>query len=107
MSEQQPATTTTEDVRIRRAPRYGRFLVIGGALGAVVTIALTLAFPADENVGYGALLGYFLLFGVPAGLLLGALVALALDAASRRRSGTAHAEHTVVEAPPVEGELLD
>ena len=63
--------------------------------------------PADENVGYAALYGYFLLFGLPAGVALGAVVAIVLDAVSRRRARQAIAELTVVEAPPIEGELLD
>lgn len=107
MSDIQPEVTTTEEVRVRRAPRYARFIILGGALGAVVTIALTLAFEPDPQVGYAALVGYFLLFGIPAGVLLGCLVALILDAASRRRARSATAEHTVTEAAPVEGELLD
>lgn len=107
MSENQPQVTSTDEVRIRRAPRFGRFIVLGGALGAITTLALTLAFEPDPQVGYGPLLGYFLLFGIPAGVLLGCLVALALDAASRRRARTGSAEHTVVESAPVEGELLD
>ena len=107
MSDNQPEVTSTEQVRIRRAPRYARFIILGGALGAIVTIALTLAFEPDPQVGYPALLGYFLLFGIPAGVLLGSLVALVLDAASRRRARTGEAQHTVVESAPVEGELLD
>lgn len=107
MSDELPETVTEDQVTIRRVPKYPTFIILGGALGVVVTLILTTSQPADPNVGYAALFGYFLLYGVPAGIVLGAVVALVLDLISRRRTRTATAEHTVVEAPPVEGELLD
>jgi hypothetical protein len=90
MSEQQ--------VTIRRAPKIPVFLLLGGALGAIVTLVLTMLQPADPNVGYPALFGYFLLFGLPAGVLLGAVVAIVLDIISRRTARTATAEVARVEA---------
>ena len=76
------------EVSIRRAPKVGVFLVVGAVLGALVTLILTSLFPADPNVGFAASYAYFCLFGVPAGLLLGALVALVLDVISTRRTRT-------------------
>lgn len=93
------------DVRIRRAPKYGPFLIIGGGVGAIVTFILTMSFPVDPNVGFGALFGYFSLFGIPAGVAVGALVALALDRASIRRSRAATVEHETVEPESYEGTL--
>jgi uncharacterized protein involved in exopolysaccharide biosynthesis len=84
-------------VTIRRAPKVPVFLILGGALGAIVTLVLTMLQPADPAVGYPALFGYFLLFGLPAGVALGAVVALVLDWVSQRRARTATAELTVVE----------
>lgn len=107
MSDKLPETVTEDQVTIRRVPKYPIFIILGGALGAIVTLVLTMSQPADPSVGYAALFGYFLLFGVPAGVVVGALVALVLDVVSRRRARTATAEHTVVEGPAVEGELLD
>ena len=106
MSDERPVTVNDAEVSIRRAPRYARFIILGGAIGAIVTLVLTMSQPADPDVGYAALFGYFLLFGVPAGVLLGSLVALLLDVRSRRRARTARAEHTVVDEPPLDGELL-
>lgn len=89
MSEQQ--------VTIRRAPKVPVFLILGGALGSIVTLVLTMLQPADPNVGYAALFGYFLLYGLPAGVLLGALVAIVLDILSRRSVRTVTAEVTRVD----------
>lgn len=76
------------EVSIRRAPRIGVFLVLGGALGALVTLILTSLFPADPSVGFLASFAYFCLYGIPAGVLLGGLVALVLDRISIRRART-------------------
>lgn len=88
-------STTQTDVTIRRAPKYPIFLILGGAIGATVTLVLTMLQPADPNVGYAALFGYFLLYGLPAGVLLGALVALVLDVISRRTAKRGVAEQTM------------
>jgi hypothetical protein len=94
------ASTTRAEVRIRRVPKFGRFLVLGGGLGAVVTFILTASFPSDPHVGFGPLFGYFLIYGVPAGVVLGALIALALDRISNRRGASVIAEHTTVDPLP-------
>lgn len=85
---------STTEVTIRRAPKYPIFLILGGALGAIATLVLTMLQPADPNVGYAALFGYFLLYGLPAGVVLGAFVALVLDFVSRRTAKRAIAEVT-------------
>jgi hypothetical protein len=99
-------STTKTDVTIRRAPKFPVFLILGGALGAIVTLVLTMSQPADPNVGYPTLFGYFLLIGLPAGVVLGALIAIVLDVISKRRAKRVTAELTTVDVP-VEGELLD
>jgi hypothetical protein len=97
MSDTPTETSTATEVTIRRAPKVPVFLILGGALGAIVTLALTMAQPADPKVGYAALYGYFLLYGLPAGVLLGALVAIVLDIISRRTLKRGVAEYVVVE----------
>lgn len=79
-------------VRIRRAPKIGAFLVVGGLVGALVTLVLTAQFPVDPSVGFVPLFAYFSLFGIPAGVLLGALIALAFDRRSRGRVREAGAQ---------------
>ena len=64
------------------------FLCVGGMLGMIAALVSTVAFEVDPLVGVAATFGYLCVYFVPAGLVLGALVALALDARSRRRSHT-------------------
>jgi hypothetical protein len=91
MAKKVAAKASEAEVTIRRAPRISRFLILGGALGAIVTLILTLQFKADPAVGMPALLAYFELFGIPAGIVLGAIVALVLDRIATRRAKTATA----------------
>ena len=105
---QQPAMKTTVEsmgVSIRRAPKYGAFMIVGGGLGAIATFILTMSFPVDPSVGFGALFGYFSLFGIPAGVAVGALVALIADRSSRRRATAGTAEHEISEPEAYEGTL--
>jgi hypothetical protein len=92
-------TPETEQVTVRRAPKFPAFMIVGGGIGALVTYVLTSLFPADPTVGFGALFAYFALFGVTAGVVLGALLALILDRRATRRASTATAERESVEAP--------
>ncbi|HEU4807899.1 MAG TPA: potassium transporter Trk [Homoserinimonas sp.] len=84
---------------IRRAPKLSMFLLVGGALGAAVTFILTAIYPVDPQVGFGPLLGYFMLYGIPAGVVLGAIVGLILDRRSRRRATGVSVEHENVVDP--------
>jgi uncharacterized membrane protein len=93
------ASETTQDVKIRRAPKIGAFLVVGGLIGMLTTLVLTSLFPSDPNVGFVALFAYFCLFGIPAGVVLGALLALILDRVSRRRARDAVAERQTAADP--------
>ena len=92
-----PAPIQTQQATVRRAPKIGVFLLVCAALGALVTLILTSLYPADPNVGFGASYAYFLIYGVPAGVLIGALIGLALDRRSRRRARTVTVEHQRVD----------
>lgn len=98
-----PASDRTT-VTVRRAPKIPAFMVVGGLIGFLATLVATTLFPADPLVGYAALLGYFSLYGVTAGVLLGAIIGVVLDRRSQRQARTVAAERQVVDAAPVEGE---
>jgi hypothetical protein len=93
------ASENLAEVRLRRAPRLPAFLLLGAIVGAIVTLLVTSLSDADPQVGFAASYGYFCLYGVPAGILLGALVGLALDRRSIHRARTVTAELERAEAP--------
>ena len=77
---------SSSEVSIRRAPKIGVFLILGAMVGLIATLILTSLFRPDPAVGFFASFAYFCLYGIPAGVVLGALVALVLDVISTRRS---------------------
>ncbi len=77
----------------------GGSAIIGGAVGAIATLAATSAFEVDPAVGFWALFAYFALFGITAGIVLGCVVAIILDAVSRRRVRTVVVEREQVGDP--------
>lgn len=79
---------TRTEVTIRRAPRFSAFLVVGALVGLIATLGLVSLFPVDPAVGFGATFGFFALYGIPAGALLGAIVAIVLDRRASRRAAT-------------------
>ena len=99
-----------QSARVRRAPRFGAFIGVGVIVGIVVTVALTTSFPADPAVGMTATVAYMSLFGITAGIVLGAVAALIADRVSRRhaqvvtveRGKVVHEEPQPVEQQPVE-----
>ncbi|MFJ3380102.1 hypothetical protein ACIPJ2_06810 [Curtobacterium sp. NPDC090217] len=111
-----PGTVSSSDeVTIRRAPKFGVFIVGGALLGFVVTlIVISLTMNLDrgdqqETQSFGSLVGYFGLWGVAIGGFVGAVVAIVLDRVLSRRAARLTAERVEVELPPetVEGEIED
>ncbi|AXH35040.1 hypothetical protein DVJ78_06095 [Humibacter sp. BT305] len=95
-SERPPASglvETRQAVQVRRAPRYYRFIILGLLLGAVVTLGVTWMFPEQPDFGRWQVAGLLALFVVPVGAAVGALVALLIDAASRRRARLIEVDH--------------
>ncbi|MDH6182519.1 hypothetical protein M2152_002701 [Microbacteriaceae bacterium SG_E_30_P1] len=86
------------DVKVRRAPKFGAFIVVGAGIAFIATLIVTAQFPADPNVGFGALVAYFSLFTIPAGILIAAVIALLVDRRSSRRARTVAAEEETVQS---------
>ena len=93
-------TPSGDKVQIRRAPKIPAFMIVGGGIGAVTSFVLTNLFPVDPAVGFLALFGFFSLFTISAGVVLGAVLALVLDRRSRKRTRTVGVEVERTEAPP-------
>ncbi|GAB2849307.1 potassium transporter Trk [Microbacterium insulae] len=90
-----------ETLRVRRAPKFSVFLLLGGALGLLAAMILTFAFNGTEyaspNTGLvysqGQVFGFLALICVPVGLALAAVVALLLDRRSSSRSRDVFVDH--------------
>lgn len=111
MSDQTPAPEPGErqQLSVRRAPKLGAFMVVGGFLGFLATLIATVSVPSDptSQVGLGTLVAYFSLYGITAGVVVGAIIGIVLDRVSRTRARTMEAVHEVVDPAPIEGELED
>ncbi|QQD76724.1 hypothetical protein I8920_02855 [Curtobacterium sp. YC1] len=107
------AVASPDEVTIRRAPKFGVFIVGGAVLGflaTLVVVSLTMNLPGqDDDTSFGGLVGYFSLWGVTIGAFVGAVVAVVFDRVYARRAARLTAERVEVELPPetVVGELDD
>jgi hypothetical protein len=90
------------EVRIRRAPKFSVFLILGAVLGVIAALVLTVTFPIDPNVGFGPTFGYFAIFGVTAGVFVGAVIAIILDRLLARRAKTVSASVDYLQPAPDE-----
>ncbi|MCS5717037.1 hypothetical protein N1027_02700 [Herbiconiux sp. CPCC 205763] len=91
-SEPGHTTESIGSVSVRRAPRYYRFMAVGFAVGLLVTIILTFGFPEQDDFNRLQVFGFVGVFLVALFVAIGAIVAIALDRASRKRARTVEAE---------------
>ena len=92
-------------MRVRRAPKFSVFMVVGAALGVIVAMILTFGFDGSTeqspNTGLvysqGQVFGFLLLVCIPIGLALAAIVALIFDRRSRRRTREVAVDHESVQ----------
>jgi uncharacterized membrane protein len=92
-------TVTPAEVRVRRSPRYFRFMIAGAVLFAIVALVLTFAFPENPTYDRGSVFGFLLAIGVAVGVAVGAVVALLLDRVTGRRARTVQADRIDVRVP--------
>ena len=100
-----------ESGRVRRAPKFSVFVLVGAALGLLVALILTFAFDGTAQVSpntgvqysQGQVFGFLALICITVGVLLGGLVALAFDRRSRRRTRDIAIDHESVHVDPEPG----
>lgn len=97
MSDTMQEAPEQAQVTIRRAPKIPVFLVLGALVGLLGTLVVTALQPADPTIGFAALFGYFCVYGIPFGIVIGGVIAVLLDWVSTRRAKTVPAERTTVE----------
>lgn len=94
-----------ETVRVRRAPKFSVFLLVGAAVGLVLALILTFTFNGSTEVSpntglvysQGQVFGFLLLVCVPVCLAIAAVVALAFDRRSRRHTRQVVVDHESVQ----------
>jgi hypothetical protein len=99
-----------QSVRVRRTPRYGRFMLLGGAVFGVASFIATYSFPQGSGYDRNTVFGLVLLGSVAVGVGLGALAAIVAAAATKHTERTVVADHIdvhPVERPAVSAQLPD
>jgi uncharacterized membrane protein len=97
--EQLEETVTPAEVRVRRSPRYFRFMITGAVLFAIVALILTFSFPENPTYDRGSVFGFLLAIGLVVGVALGAVVALLIDRTTARRARSVQADRIDVRVP--------
>jgi hypothetical protein len=88
-------------VRVRRSPRIGVFLLIGAVLGALVAIVAVNVTPPDATVPKVQAIGFLILLLAPVGAAVTGLIALGFDRIAERGARIVEAERIVPPAPVV------
>lgn len=87
---------TTQEVVVRRSPKYLTFMVVGIILGLIVALILTVVFPNTSDFTLIQIFGYIAVFTGTIGGALGLIFALIFDRVMGKRTFTATAEHESV-----------
>ncbi len=93
-------TVTEEQVRVRRMPKVGRWMALGGAVFGIAAAVATYSVPYDpDTAGYdrNVVFGFVLLFALAFGVGIGGLAA-AVAERSTRGARVVAAEHIVARA---------
>ena len=94
MSEKE--TVTTEQVTVRRSPKFLAFMIAGIIVGIVAALILTFSLPNDSEFTLTQIFGFMLLITGTLGGTLGLVFALIADRYYSRHVAQATAEHIEV-----------
>ena len=94
MSEKE--TTTTEQVTVRRSPKFLAFMIAGIIVGIIAALVLTFSLPNESEFTLTQIFGFMLLITGTLGGTLGLVFALIVDRYYSRHVAQATAEHIEV-----------
>lgn len=94
--EQETETVTEQKVRVRRSPRYARFMIVGAVFFVLVAFVLTYSLPEGAGYDRNGVFAYMALVAIAVGVTLGAVLALLLDRRATRRAPTVAADRVGV-----------
>jgi hypothetical protein len=83
------AKNKTQELSIRRAPKYLTFIILGAVVGIIAGFILNAV--SEQSTG-APILGYLVVFCSGLGVGLGVIVALVLDRVLRRKTKVVKAE---------------
>lgn len=83
-------TLKTEQVKIRRSPKYVPFLITGGVIGAIIGTVLGLSIPAEQKTAE-PIITYLIAFIGGIGVVAGIVAALVVDRIGVARAKTIEA----------------
>ena len=88
-------------VRVRRSPKIGVFLLVGAVVGALVAVVAVNVTPPDATIPAPQAIGFLVLLLAPVGAAVAGAIALLIDRGAERRSRIVDAERTTAAAPVV------
>ncbi|MFT4233657.1 MAG: potassium transporter Trk [Microbacterium sp.] len=94
-------TEGTQHLQVRHAPKYGVFVALGAAVGLIVAMILSTVFDGTQDPSpfteatytTTQAFGFICLWCLPAGILLGLVIAWILDRTVGRRTRTVAVTH--------------
>lgn len=96
MVNMETETVTTQQVVVRRAPKFLTFMVVGIIIGIAVALVLTFAFPNNSEFTLTQIFGFIVLITSVVGGTLGLIFALLFDRLFSKRTITVDAERIEV-----------
>jgi hypothetical protein len=81
-------------VRVRRSPKIGVFLLVGAVVGALIAVVAGNVTPPDATIPAPQAIGFLVLLLAPVGAAVSGAIALLIDRSAERRSKIVDAERT-------------
>lgn len=99
-AEREVAEIASEQhVRVRRTPRYGRFMVLGGAVFGIASFIATYSLPQGTGYDRNTVFGFVFVASIAVGVGVGALAAIIASAATKHTERTVVADRIEVQEP--------